>query len=184
MCGKTAASPHPNILQLGSNEWGIPSGNHNGKSLTNGGVYWNMIAGCLTAIYRISHPFSENSANWGCIYVPSISGISDLDQQKPRKIDGFLHVGVDFGISSNWGSHIRVCLVPMSLHNYLQIHTEYIYIYVHIMYHIESCIIKCSMYLCCADFKHLTVGWEMDLDLDISTLIISPTQPPLLNPVH
>lgn len=52
------------------------------------------------------------------------------------------------------------------------------------MYHIESCIIKCSMYLCCADFKHLTVGWEMDLDLDISTLIISPTQPPLLNPVH
>jgi hypothetical protein len=135
LCGKTAASPHPNILQLGSNEWGIPSGNHNGKSLTNGGVYWNMIAGCLTAIYRISHPFSENSANWGCIYVPSISGISDLDQQKPRKIDGFLHVGVDFGISSNWGSHIRVCLVPMSLHNYLQIHTEYIYIYMYISYH-------------------------------------------------
>ena len=51
------------------------------------------------------------------------------------------------------------------------------------MYHTESCIIKCSMYLCCADFKHFTVGWEMDLDLDISTLIISPTQPPLLMPV-
>ena len=120
----------------------------------------------------------------GCIYVPSISGISDLDQQKPRKINGFLHVGVDFGISSNWGSHIRVCLVPMSWHNYIQIHAEYIYIYTHIMYHTESCIIKCSMYLCCADFKHFTVGWEMDLDLDISTLIISPTQPPLLMPVH